>query len=73
MLRCPGGYLHDFGGDRDAPVAHIAHANGLPPATYAPLAAMLTEAYRVVGLAARPLWSGSSPVEVETWHIWRTI
>lgn len=62
-------HLYDLGGDPDAPLLYIAHANGFPPATYAPLAATLGEAYHVVGLAARPLWPGYSPAEFETWHV----
>jgi pimeloyl-ACP methyl ester carboxylesterase len=47
----------------------MAHANGFPPATYLPLATMLAETYHVVGLGARPLWPGSSPREIKTWHV----
>jgi pimeloyl-ACP methyl ester carboxylesterase len=61
-------WLHDLGGSESAPLLHIAHGNGFPPATYAPLAALLTDAYHVVALAARPLWPGSSPQDIETWH-----
>lgn len=62
-------HLYDLGGDPAAPLLYVAHANGFPPATYAPLAERLAEAYHVVGLAARPLWPGHSPAEIETWHV----
>ncbi len=58
--------VYEFGGD--GPVLHIAHANGFPPGTYRPLAATLTDRYRVIGLPARPLWPGSRPEEVSGWH-----
>lgn len=58
--------VYEFGGD--GPVLHIAHANGFPPGTYRPLAATLTDRYRVIGLPARPLWPGSRPEEMADWH-----
>ncbi len=57
--------VYEFGGD--GPVLHIAHANGFPPGTYRPLAATLTDRYRVIGLPARPLWPGSRPEEINGW------
>jgi pimeloyl-ACP methyl ester carboxylesterase len=58
--------VYEFGGDGS--VLHIAHANGFPPGTYRPLAATLTDRYRVIGLPARPLWPGSRPEEVNGWR-----
>jgi pimeloyl-ACP methyl ester carboxylesterase len=58
--------VHDFGGD--GPVLHLAHANGFPPGAYRLLAETLTPDYRVLGLPARPLWSGSQPQSAPTWH-----
>lgn len=63
----PLGLLHDFGGT--GPVIHLAHANGFPPATYAPLAETLTERFRVIGLPARPLWPGYPPRSAPDWHV----
>ena len=61
--------LYDFGGVPDAPLLHIAHANGFHPATYAPLAAPLARSYHVLGLAARPLWPGQLPQKDKTWRL----
>lgn len=58
----------ELGGDPDAPLLYVAHANGFPPATYAPLAALLARTYHVVGIAARPLLAGHPPDEATTWH-----
>jgi len=57
---------YDFGGK--GPVVHVAHANGFPPGTYHPLAETLTSRYHVIGLPARPLWSGSRPESAPDWH-----
>lgn len=61
--------FHPFGGDPDAPLLHIAHANGFPPAVYAPLASRFTDAYHVAGLITRPLWSARVPEGYDTWHL----
>jgi len=58
--------LRDYGGDGS--IIHIAHANGFPPGAYRPLAEALTGHYHVVGLPSRPLWPGSQPESVTTWH-----
>jgi pimeloyl-ACP methyl ester carboxylesterase len=58
--------VHDFGGKGG--VLHLAHANGFPPATYAPLARALTDSFRVLALPARPLWPGSRPSPAPTWR-----
>ncbi len=58
--------LHDFGGD--GPAVHLAHANGFPPGTYRALAQALADAYHVVALPSRPLWSGSRPESAPTWR-----
>jgi len=58
--------LHDFGGD--GPAVHMAHANGFPPGTYAPFAETLIGDYHVIGMPARPLWPGSRPESLPTWH-----
>jgi pimeloyl-ACP methyl ester carboxylesterase len=56
----------DLGGA--GPVIHFAHGNGFPPGTYAPLAATLTDDYRVVALPSRPLWPESQPESAPTWR-----
>ncbi|MBI5929435.1 MAG: alpha/beta hydrolase [Chloroflexi bacterium] len=51
------------------PVLHLAHANGFPPETYAPLAEFLAARFRVVMLPARPLWPDPPPPEAfNSWH-----
>jgi pimeloyl-ACP methyl ester carboxylesterase len=59
-------FFVDLGGD--GPVVHLAHANGFPPGTYEPLAAALRTDHHLIGLAARPLWSGSRPESAPTWQ-----
>ncbi len=56
----------DFGGD--GPLLHLAHANAYPPGTYRPLATILATRYRVLALPARPLWPGSRPEDISSWH-----
>ncbi len=52
------------------PVLHLAHANGFPPETYAPLAHCLADKFRVVMLPARPLWPDPPPPEsLASWHV----
>jgi pimeloyl-ACP methyl ester carboxylesterase len=48
--------LIELGGKPDAPIFHIAPANGFVPQTYLPLARHFTTAYRVVCLPPRALW-----------------
>lgn len=50
------------------PIAQIAPANGFPPEAYRPLAAALAARFRVVGYRPRPLWPGSRPDSMRTWH-----
>lgn len=56
----------DFGGT--GTVLHLATANGFPPEAYTPLAAPLISRQRMVGYRSRPLWPGSQPEEVQSWH-----
>lgn len=56
----------DFGGD--GPTLHFAHANGYPPACYRRLIAPLTDHYHVLAVHHRPLWPGTSPEELHSWH-----
>jgi len=58
--------LVDLGGH--GPLLHLAHANGFPPGSYRRLARALADDYHLVALPARPLWPGSHPAEVPTWH-----
>src|SRR5262245_22227216 len=61
--------LYEFGGKPDAPVMHLAVANGFPPQTYIPLFQPFTERYRVVSLPPRALWSGQhDPSETGSWR-----
>jgi len=61
-------HLHHFGGHTGAPWLHIGHANGFPPAVYAPLAENLVPTYHTIGLGARPLWPDPPPPQSQTWH-----
>lgn len=56
----------DWGGDGRQLV--FAHANGFPPGTYRLLLEELGRAFSVASFAARPLWPGSSPQSVGSWH-----
>ncbi|MBI4760606.1 MAG: alpha/beta fold hydrolase [Chloroflexota bacterium] len=47
---------------------HFLHANGYPPECYKPLFELLKTEYRVFGMCLRPLWEGSKPHEIRTWH-----
>lgn len=47
---------------------HFLHANGYPPECYQPLLDLLKTEYRVFGMYLRPLWDGSKPQELRTWH-----
>lgn len=56
----------DFGGTGG--LCHFAHANGYPPAAYAPLLEILGEHYHLIAMHFRPLWEGSDPREIDTWE-----
>lgn len=56
----------DFGGV--GPALHFAHANGYPAGTYRRLLATLTPRYHVQAMVARPLWPGSRPEALTSWH-----
>lgn len=47
---------------------HFLHANGYPPAVYKPLLDRLQTHYHVFGMLLRPLWEGSNPHELKSWH-----
>lgn len=47
---------------------HFLHANGYPPNCYDPFFELLKTEYRVFGMLLRPLWEGSQPEEIRTWH-----
>lgn len=47
---------------------HFLHANGYPPACYAPLFELLKTRYHVFGMLLRPLWDGSKPEDLDDWH-----
>jgi pimeloyl-ACP methyl ester carboxylesterase len=56
----------DLGGD-GLPL-HFLHANGYPPNCYKPLFELLKTQYHVFEMYLRPLWKGSKPEEIRTWH-----
>lgn len=47
---------------------HFLHANGYPPECYQPLLELLKTKYRVFGMLLRPLWEGSKPEYLQSWH-----
>lgn len=47
---------------------HFLHANGYPPECYRPLLKLLNNEYRVFGMHLRPLWEGSEPELLQSWH-----
>lgn len=47
---------------------HFLHANGYPPGCYTPLFELLKTKYHVFGMHLRPLWDGSMPDEIQSWH-----
>lgn len=62
--------LIDLGGKPDAPILHIALANGFPPQTYLPLLHPFMAEYRVVCLPPRALWGDQTPPTVhQDWGI----
>jgi pimeloyl-ACP methyl ester carboxylesterase len=44
------------------------HANGYPPECYLPLLSALAAEHRVLAMHQRPLWAGSRPEAVDSWH-----
>jgi len=48
---------------------YFAHANGYPPAAYAPFLNTLTPHYQVEALLFRPLWPNADPKEVRDWNL----
>jgi pimeloyl-ACP methyl ester carboxylesterase len=46
----------------------FAHANGYPPACYAPLYEQLA-GHQVFAIHQRPLWKGSNPEELKDWRL----
>ncbi|MEW6083288.1 MAG: alpha/beta hydrolase [Chloroflexota bacterium] len=47
---------------------HFLHANGYPPECYRTLLKLLNNEYRVFGTHLRPLWEGSEPEHLQSWH-----
>jgi pimeloyl-ACP methyl ester carboxylesterase len=56
----------DLGGA--GPALHLAPANGFPPEAYRPLADALSPRLHIVGYRPRPLWPGSDPTSIRSWH-----
>lgn len=56
----------DYGGSGQT--LHFLHANGYPPACYAPLIGEIKKHNRLLGMLLRPLWPGSQPAELQDWH-----
>lgn len=56
----------DLGGNGQP--LHFLHANGYPPACYKPLLELLQTDYHVFGMMLRPLWDGSKPEAINSWH-----
>ncbi len=61
--------LIQLGGQTDAPMMHIALANGFPPQTYLPLLSPFTDDYQVMSLPPRALWGDQiPPTEYQDWQ-----
>ena len=61
--------LLELAGDADAPILHIAPANGFPPQTYLPMLRGLSASYRVVCCPPRALWGDQAPpAELRDWR-----
>ena len=56
----------DIGGQ--GPTMHFAHANAYPPGSYRQLLTCLSRGFRVLAIKFRPLWPGSNPEEMNSWH-----
>lgn len=66
--------LIELGGAKDAPLLHLALANGFPPQTYVPFLTPLMARYRCVNLPPRALWThpdgtpdSRDPQETRAW------
>jgi pimeloyl-ACP methyl ester carboxylesterase len=57
----------DLGGA--GPRMLFLHANGYLPECYRPLLDRLASRYHVLAMFLRPLWQGSEPGEINSWHI----
>lgn len=57
----------DFGGS--GPNLVFLHANGYPPACYAPLLKQLSVSFHAIAMLLRPLWKNSQPEEVDSWNL----
>lgn len=53
---------------RHGPLLVFAHANGYPPAAYAPFLACLEGDYQILAFHNRMLWPGSDPASVRDWQ-----
>lgn len=62
----PGIPFIDHGGS--GRTLHFLHANGYPPACYAPLIGEMNRLWHVLGMLLRPLWAGSQPNELRDWN-----
>ena len=57
----------DFGGTgRDLA---FLHANGYPPGCYGPLLGALATRHHTLAMLMRPLWPGSAPDAISSWHV----
>jgi len=58
--------FYDFGGN--GPLVHFAHPNGYTPGCFQQLIWPLLPHFRVIAACHRPLWPGSRPEELQSWH-----
>lgn len=62
--------LLELAGHADAPILHMAPANGFPPQTYLPMLRGLSAVYRVICCPPRALWGDQSPPsELRDWRM----
>ena len=53
--------LLELAGAKDAPLMHLAPANGFPPPVYLPLMSAFRDDYRVISFPPRALWGDQQP------------
>lgn len=58
----------ELGAAVDAPIMHIATANGFPPQTYLPMLRAWLADYRVICFPPRALWGGQPPPGYQDWR-----
>lgn len=66
-IRTAGAIPYVDAGGRGAPLVFL-HANGFPPACYAPLLKLLARDHKTRAMLMRPLWDAARPEDLDDWH-----